>query len=86
MLLSLGQAARLAGKPKTTIARAIASGRLSAGRNDAGGYAIQVAELERVYPLKSPEQPAQATNGAYRARPKTRWVSLFRCGANSSPT
>jgi hypothetical protein len=37
MLLSLGQAARLAGKPKTTIAREIASGRVSAGRNDAGG-------------------------------------------------
>ena len=84
MLLSLGQAARLAGKPKTTIARAIASGRLSAGRNDAGRYAIQVAELERVYPLKSPEQPAQATNGATGTAVQS--ASLFRCGANSSPT
>lgn len=49
--LSLGQAAKLAGVGKTTISRAISSGRLSAQRNDDGGYAIDPAELGRVYEL-----------------------------------
>jgi hypothetical protein len=48
-MLSLGQAARLASVGKTTIARAIQSGRLSATRRDDGGYAIDPAELCRVY-------------------------------------
>ena len=39
------------GVGKTTISRAIASGRLSAQRNDDGGYAIDPAELGRVYDL-----------------------------------
>lgn len=49
--LSLGQAAKLAGVGKTTVSRAISSGRLSAQRNDDGGYAIDPAELGRVYDL-----------------------------------
>src|SRR4051794_7228828 len=50
MYLSLRDAAREAGVSKTTIIRAIRSGRLSAPRNDDGGYAIDPAELFRVYP------------------------------------
>lgn len=49
--LSLGQAAKLAGVGKTTISRAITAGRLSAMRKDDGGYAIDPAELGRVYEL-----------------------------------
>ena len=49
--LTLGQAARLCGRGKTTLTRAIRSGRLSASRRDDGGYLINVAELERVFPL-----------------------------------
>ncbi len=64
MMLSLGQAARMCGKPKTTIARAIASGRLSAGRNDIGGYAIDPAELGRVYPFPAPGSTTSATDAA----------------------
>lgn len=52
--VSLGQAARLAGVGKTTLTRAIRSGRLSATRRDDGAYSIDVAELERVYPLRAP--------------------------------
>jgi hypothetical protein len=48
---SLGQAAKAAGVSKTSIGRAIASGRLSATRTDAGGWAIDPAELSRVYPV-----------------------------------
>jgi hypothetical protein len=47
--LTLGQAARLCDRGKTTLARAIKSGRMSASRRDDGGYLINVAELERVF-------------------------------------
>jgi hypothetical protein len=49
----LRQAAQQAGASKSTILRAIQSGRLSASRTDDGGYAIDAAELFRVYPPKS---------------------------------
>ena len=45
---SLGQAARVVGRSKTTIHRAIKSGRLSATRT-AAGYDIDPAELARVF-------------------------------------
>ena len=53
-MLSLGQAARLANVGKTTVARAIQSGRLSATRKDDGGYEIDPAELCRVYDCRLP--------------------------------
>jgi hypothetical protein len=55
--LSLRSAAELAGVNKSTIFRAIQKGRLSAGRTDDGDFAIDPAELLRVYPSK-PEQPS----------------------------
>jgi hypothetical protein len=51
MPYSLGQAAKACGRSKTTIHRAITSGRLSASRTEAGGYSIDPAELDRVFPL-----------------------------------
>lgn len=48
-MFTLGQAAKAAGVSKTTISKAIATGRISAGRNDKGVYQIQPAELFRVY-------------------------------------
>src|SRR3954452_4421366 len=50
---SLRQAAQQAKTSKSTILRAIQSGRLSATRTEDGGYAIEPAELFRVYPPKS---------------------------------
>jgi hypothetical protein len=47
---SLRQAATEARTSKSTILRAINSGRLSAARTDDGGYAIDASELFRVYP------------------------------------
>ena len=48
--LSLREAAQQAGTSKSTILRAIQSGRLSATRTDDGGYSIDPSELCRVYP------------------------------------
>lgn len=47
---TLGQAARAADVSKTTIQRAIKSGRLSASRQEDGSYVIDPAELHRVFP------------------------------------
>jgi hypothetical protein len=54
---TLGEAARASGKSKSTIAKAIKSGRVSAARGVDGSYQIDPAELHRVYPLTG------ATNG-----------------------
>jgi len=59
-MLTLGQAARLAQTSKTTLTRAIRAGRLSATRRDDGSYAIDPAELGRVYTVKA-ETPATVT-------------------------
>jgi len=53
-MLTLGQAARLCGRGKTTLARAIKRGTLSASRNDSGGYIIDPSELSRVFPISAP--------------------------------
>jgi hypothetical protein len=53
MKLSLGQAAKEVGLDKSTISRAIKSGKLSAQRKERGGYEIDPAELFRVFPPAS---------------------------------
>lgn len=60
-MVTLGEAARLTGLGKTTLARAIKAGRLSATRTDAGSYQIDPAELSRVYPFPAPTAAAGAT-------------------------
>ncbi|WP_062224522.1 hypothetical protein [Aureimonas sp. D3] len=49
MKLTLRQAAAEVGRSKSTLLRSIQSGRLSAERQDDGGYLIHPAELFRVY-------------------------------------
>ena len=62
--LSLREAAQQARTSKSTILRAIQSGRLSAARTDDGGYSIDPAELCRVYPPRpEPEPSADQTAG-----------------------
>src|SRR5215203_938504 len=61
---SLRQAAQEAGTSKSTILRAIQSGRLSATRTDDGGYSIDPAELFRVYPPKSVASDPEADRSA----------------------
>jgi hypothetical protein len=52
---TLGKAARATGKSKTTLHRAITSGKLSAIRNTDGEYEIDPAELMRVFEIVTPE-------------------------------
>ena len=55
-LISVSDAARLTGRNRSTIIRAIEKGHLSAGRDSFGRYEIDPAELERVYgTLRSPD-------------------------------
>lgn len=49
MSITLGMAAKMANTSKTSLTRAIKSGRLSAIRNDDGSYSIDPSELARVY-------------------------------------
>jgi len=58
--------ARLTGLGKTTIARSIKAGRLSASRKDDGSYEIDPAELARVYPFTVPNETVAATGDVVR--------------------
>jgi excisionase family DNA binding protein len=53
MAHTLGEAAKAAGVSKTTLRRAIQSGRLSAIRRHDGSYEIDPAELHRAFPRHS---------------------------------
>jgi hypothetical protein len=62
--LSLGEAAEKARTSKVDIWRAIREGRLSAQRTVDGGFAIDPAELFRVFETQRPEQPAMEQDAA----------------------
>lgn len=55
MEYTLSKAAEATGKGKSTIHRAIKSGKLSAHRLEDGSYTINAAELHRVFPRKQVE-------------------------------
>ena len=59
--LSLSQAAKLTGKSKSTINRAVKTGKLSATRNDDGSYSIDPAELSRAFGLE-PDDSAKRSD------------------------
>lgn len=50
MVYTLGEAAKVTGKSKATISKAIKSGRISAVKDDTGTFRIDPSELHRVYP------------------------------------
>ena len=50
MVYTLGEAAKACGKSKTTISKALKSGRLSFIEKTSAGYCIDPAELHRVFP------------------------------------
>lgn len=52
MALTLNKAAQTCGHAKSTLLDAIRSGRLSAPKDDRGRYAIDPAELHRVFPFQ----------------------------------
>ena len=57
MSYTLGQAAKAVGMSKTSILRSIKAGRISAGRDELGQWAIEPCELHRVYPALSEDDP-----------------------------
>lgn len=50
MSYTLGEAAKAVRKSKTTLHRAIKSGKISASKTDDGSYVIEPSELHRLYP------------------------------------
>lgn len=60
--LSLAQAATLAGKSKSTLTRAIKSGRMSAVRRDDGTFGLDPAELLRVFPADAVRNVASSVD------------------------
>ena len=50
MTFTLGTAAKACGINKTTVLKAIKTGRLSGTRNDEGNWSIEPVELFRVFP------------------------------------
>lgn len=61
MQLSLSAAAKEVGRSKSTLSRAVSSGRMSATRCEDGSYRIDPAELYRVFPLPVPQPAASNT-------------------------
>jgi hypothetical protein len=62
MSLSLAEAAAACGLDKSTIRRAVRSGRISGTRNDLGTWHVEPAELHRIYPPAArPEGDTTAT-------------------------
>ncbi len=59
MSYTLNEAAKATGKSKTTIHRALKSGKVSATKTDSGAYAIEPAELHRVFPPVQSERNAE---------------------------
>ncbi len=58
MVLTLNKAAQTCGHSKSTLLDAIRSGRLTAPKDDRGRYAIDPAELHRVFPFTAPDRSA----------------------------
>lgn len=56
---TLGTAAKACGVARTTILRAIKSGKISAIKDEMGSYAIDPAELHRVFPPVAAEQSVE---------------------------
>lgn len=56
MELTLNKAAQTCGRSKATLLEAIRAGRLSAPKDERGRYAIDPAELHRVFPFQMPDR------------------------------
>jgi len=68
MEYTLNGASKATGKGKSTLHRAIKSGKLSARRTDEGSYLIDAAELARVFPVE-PTGPSPWDNAARNDTP-----------------
>ena len=78
---TLNTAAKLSGRAKSTISKAIKDGRLSATKNDKGGFEIDGSELARVFPFPAPDQsqvPASNTVNEQENKALETEVKLLR--------
>ena len=66
--IGLSEAARLTGKPRSTIHRAMRDGRLSYAVSPDGTRLIELSELERIYPVKADGNTATDAPGVSRHR------------------
>lgn len=73
--LTLSQAAKATSKSKSTLNRAIKSGRLSAFRNEDGTFSIDRSELARVFPENAQERDPPATQERNEEHPRTEALS-----------
>jgi hypothetical protein len=69
MGLSLRQAADMCGKGRSTIHRALKSGKLSGTKDENGEWSIDGAELARVFPWDAPSHDQWDDTGQDRATP-----------------
>tara|TARA_R110002020_G_scaffold327790_1_gene543733 strand:+ start:857 stop:1246 length:390 start_codon:yes stop_codon:yes gene_type:complete len=68
-LLTLGESAKMTGKSKPTISKAIKDGKLSGNKVD-GVFQIEVSELLRVFPAKA-DDTASTPSSETKATPET---------------
>ncbi|WP_036257293.1 hypothetical protein [Methylocapsa aurea] len=66
MYFSLGQAAKEAGVAKSTISKALSSGKLSYAEKGTAGYKIDAAELFRVFPRTSKTEPDELPSNDWK--------------------
>jgi hypothetical protein len=79
MAYSLAQAAEATGKSKSTIFRAIQSGKLSAARDDlTQGWLIEPAELHRLYPAVASDDAGDAPRKGHATGGLQREIDLLR--------
>ena len=69
MRYTLGQAAKATGKSKSTLSRAIRKGKISAEHDAHGQFAIDPAELHRVYPAAEQGNGREANDVGNHATP-----------------
>lgn len=75
MKLSMLQAATQTGVSKSTIYRAVKSGKLSASRDESGEYQLDPAELYRVFePAPEPQHAEAANESAAANEAMVKWM------------
>lgn len=73
MTYSLGEAAKAAGKAKSTVLRAIKTGRISASKGDNGAYRIDPSELHRAF-----DAPVSQTTQSNNTEPQNETVEHLK--------
>lgn len=71
MKLTLGQASKETGVSKATLSRALKSGKISGDKQSDGSFKIDPAELFRVFPRNSSNNPAMKQSATHNETPET---------------